>query len=171
MTLPTAGAAQGDILFNVGDAYVENSWTVINDTIPYAVVDKNKSINFGFNASGSGSDDWCYRNLYTNFKAYDNSAPVQRGIAPMAFGKYSVGDTVFITVTFNEVIAAASDVVLGEIEGMSLTDVEYFSGIGTNTIVFQATVAEDFEVTPEYNNTLVNTKPLTGTFEDFLGNK
>ena len=53
---------------------------------------------------------------------------------------------------------------------MPLTNVAYDTGIGTNALVFKATVAQDFEVTPDFNNSIISIKPVTGTVKDILGN-
>lgn len=171
MTLPSKGAAQGDILFNKGDCYVYNSWPLVDDTVIYALIDTNKSLNFGFDAAGKKSDDWYYRNLYVNLKVCDDRAPRQVGLAPMAFGKYEAGDEIFVTVIYDEVIASASNLEFRTIDGMSLTNVEYIKGVGTNALVFKATVAEGFEVTPDFNYKIISEKPVIGTVEDILGNK
>ena len=170
MTLPSKGAAQGDIIFNKGDCYIYNRWALIDDSVIYALIDTDKSLNFGFDASGKKDDDWYYRNLAVNLKVCDNRAPRQVGLAPMAFGQYKAGDEIFVTVIYDEVVAEASNLSLKQIEGMPLTNVAYDTGIGTNALVFKATVAQDFEVTPDFNNSIISIKPVTGTVKDILGN-
>ncbi|MBR2041958.1 MAG: hypothetical protein IJ945_06280 [Oscillospiraceae bacterium] len=46
----------------------------------------------------------------------------------------------------------------------------YIYGAGTNALVFMARVSEDFEITPDINNTLVNTRPVTATVYDIVEN-
>ncbi|MGN1276029.1 MAG: InlB B-repeat-containing protein [Floccifex sp.] len=167
MSLPTTGASQGDIVFDKGDCSVYNRWAIVDG---YAMIDTNKKLNFGFDAAGSGEDDWYYKNLTVYLKAIDNQAPKQVGMAPMAFGQYKQGEDIFITVIYDEVISQAYDLSLNPIEGMPLSNVEYYSGIGTNTLVFKAKVSQDFEITPDLNNRIVSTKPVNGTVKDYLGN-
>ena len=174
MTLPSNGATQGDIKFNAGgDCLVRNYWSIAqkSGTTYYAVVDLNKSINFGFDASGHGNDDWRYKNLYVNYKVYDNRAPKQVGLAPMAFGQYKAGDTIAITVIYDEVIANTSNISLGAISGLPITDAVFTGGAGTNALTFTATLTENFEVTPDFNYSIINSKPVTGTVNDILNNK
>ena len=173
MTLPTKGTAQGDIIFSGGDCYVTNNWSIVNDTTPYAVVDTDKSINFGFNASGSGDDDWRYRNLYAYSMLIDERAPQQVGVAPLAFGLYTKGQEIFITVHYDEIVGDVSeDITLTAIDGLPIENVEHVTGdiMSSNVVVFKATVAEDFEVTPDSNAALVNAKIVKGSVGDCMGN-
>ncbi len=170
ITLPTTGAAQGDILFNVGDCLVSNSWSVVSGTTPYAVVGLSDTIKIEFDASGKNDDDWKHRNLNAYYKVLDTRAPQQVGIAPMALTQYKAGETISITVIYDEVIKSIADVGLNTISGLPIDNVQYVGGVGTNALNFTATVTSDFENTPELNNSLVTLKPVTGTVSDFLGN-
>ena len=126
-----------------------------------------------FDASGSLEDDWYFRNFATYYKVVDNEAPKQVGVAPMAFGTYHKGDTVFITVNYDEVInfIDVPSVALGDIEGLNLEEAVYIGGAGSNALVFMARVSEDFEITPDINNALVNTKPVIATVYDIVENR
>ena len=54
---------------------------------------------------------------------------------------------------------------------MPISNVKYVAGAGTNALTFTATVtADDFEVTPDVNNAIKDTKPVTGTVKDVFGN-
>ncbi len=90
----------------------------------------------------------------------------------MAFGTYHKGDTVYITVNYDEVIDDAwlPFAFLGNIEGVYVTDATCLGSYGSNALVFEAIVSEDFEITPDANNVLVNTKPVVATVWDVLGN-
>ena len=88
----------------------------------------------------------------------------------MAFGTDHKGDTVYITVNYDEVIDDVQLAILGNIEGAHVTDATCFGSCGSNALVFEAAVSEDFEITPDANNVLVNTKPVTATVWDVLGN-
>ena len=166
-TLPTTGASQGDIVFDKGKCYVYNRWAIVNG---YALIDMDKKLNFGFDAAGNGDDDWFYKNLKVYLKAIDNQAPREVGMAPMAFGKYKQGEDVYITVIYDEVVSQASSLSLYSIKGVPLSNVEYYSGIGTNALVFKAKASQEFEITPDVNNRLVSTKPVNGIVYDYLGN-
>lgn len=171
MTLPNCGtSAQGDILFSGGDCKVTENWTTVNGSVKYAKVSLTQSINFGFDAAGKKDDDWQYRNLDAYVKVCDNSAPTQVGIAPLALTRYRTGDTISITVYYDEVIDYVSGVSLKSISALPIKNATYVAGRYTNALTFTATVTRDFEVTPDLNYTLSGTRPVSGTVEDILGN-
>lgn len=175
MKLPSKGADQGDIQFDIGgDCKVDNRWAIITDdgTTPYARTILNKSIKIDFDASGNGDDDWQYRNLYAYAKVIDERAPKQVGVAPLAFGWYTKGQEIYITVHYDEMLRDVSEgVTLAAIEGVPVENVEHVTGdLQTNVLVFKATVAEDFEVTPDSNTALVAQQPVIGKVADCMGN-
>ena len=135
-------------------------------------MDPTREIYVEFDASGSLEDDWYFTNFAAYYKVADTVGPQQVGVAPMAFGTYHKGDTVFITVNYDEVInfIDVSSAALGDIEGLNLEQAMYIQGAGSNALVFMARVSEDFEITPDMNNALVNTKPVTATVYDIIGN-
>ena len=59
---------------------------------------------------------------------------------------------------------------LSSISGLPVKDVQFAGGEGTNALTFTATITEDFEVTPDFNNDIKALKPVTGTVSDILGN-
>ena len=137
----------------------------------YAVLDMGMQMNFGFNAEGEDDDDWQYRNLSLYEKVYDNTAPKQLGMAPLALTQYKAGDQITLTVIFDEVINYTSGIGFKIPSVLPIQDVKLVGGTYTNALTFTATVTSDFEVTPNVNNTLVNnTKPVTGTIKDIVGN-
>ena len=180
MHLPTTGSSQfgGVVEFPKSSKYpCTNYWTLKSETINgstvhYALVDPTREIYVEFDASGSLDDDWYFTNFASYYKVADTVAPQQVGVAPMAFGTYHKGDTVFITVNYNEVInfIDVSSATLGNIAGLNLEEAMYIYGAGSNALVFMARVSEDFEITPDINNTLVNTKPVTATVYDIVEN-
>jgi len=180
MHLPTTGSSQfgGVVKFPANsDHPCTNRWTIGSETINgsavhYALVDPTREIYVEFDASGSLEDDWYFTNFAAYYKVADTVGPQQVGVAPMAFGTYHKGDTVFITVNYDEVInfIDVPSVALGDIEGLNLEQAMYIQGAGSNALVFMARVSEDFEITPDMNNALVNTKPVTATVYDIIGN-
>ena len=137
----------------------------------YAVLDMGAKLNFGFNAEGEGDDDWQYRNLNLYEKVYDNTAPRQLGLAPLALTQYKAGEQITLTVVFDEVINYTSNIGFNIPSSLPIKDVKFVGGKYTNALTFTATVTKDFEVTPTLNSTLVNkTKPVTGRVEDICGN-
>ncbi|MBR3952005.1 MAG: InlB B-repeat-containing protein [Oscillospiraceae bacterium] len=180
MHLPTTGSSQfgGVVEFPKSSKYpCTNYWTLKSETINgstvhYALVDPTREIYVEFDASGSLDDDWYFTNFASYYKVADTVAPQQVGVAPMAFGTYHKGDTVFITVNYDEVInfIDVSSATLGNIAGLNLEEAMYIYGAGSNALVFMARVSEDFEITPDINNTLVNTRPVTATVYDIVEN-
>lgn len=127
------------------------------------------TITIKVDASGSGYDDWHYRNVRQRCKVFDTREPSQVGMAPMAFGVYKAGDTVSFSVVYDEIVNNRGNATFGSVSGMPLSNVTYTSGIGTSVLHFTATAASDFEITPNFNDTLINTKPMNGTVYDMAG--
>ena len=100
----------------------------------------------------------------------DSRAPQQVGVASLALTQYKAGDKISITVYYDEVVAAGSNLNLSMIAGMPISNVTFDGGLGTNALTFTATVDSDFEVTPDLNNAIKNLKPVTGTVKDIAGN-
>ena len=164
-------SASGDILFSGGDCSLSNSWSVVNTSTPYALISLNKNMSICFDASGKNDDDWQYRNLNVYLKVYDNDDPDITGVAPMAFGEYESGDTVYVTVVYDEVIDSVSSVSLKSFSALPVSSYTYVGGAGTNALCFKGTATKDFEVTTATNNTLYNLIPtVSGTVEDICGN-
>ena len=69
-----------------------------------------------------------------------------------------------------EQTAKAQNVGLNAIAGLQIDNIQYTDGVGTNALTFTATITEDFEVTPDFNNDIKALKPVTGTVSDILGN-
>ena len=145
-----------------------HSWEICNSK--GVISDPTKAYLIEFDASGSNDDDWKVKNLTAKYQYYRTKAIAQVGVAPMANGVYNKGDEIYITVIYNDIIASAdsSYASLKDINGIGIEDVEYISGIGTNTLVFKATASADFEITPDMNNTLVNTQPVINANVSYL---
>ncbi|MBR4282667.1 MAG: InlB B-repeat-containing protein, partial [Clostridia bacterium] len=116
------------------------------------------------------STEVSWKNPRVYVRPYDNTAPQQVGIAPMAFTDYKAGEKIQITVNFNEIIYSASNATLKTINGLPIKDVKYVDGVNTNALTFEATVTSDFTVTVNLNNSLVNTKAFKGTVKDIASN-
>ncbi|HBN82330.1 MAG TPA: hypothetical protein DDZ89_00645 [Clostridiales bacterium] len=103
-------------------------------------------------------------------KPLDNAKPRQIGIAPMAIGWYKAGDTISISVVYDEIVADHNNVTLGAIQGMSLSYVEYVDGEGTNVLHFVGTLREDYHVEEAQNEAFVTCKPVIYDVRDIWGN-
>ena len=135
-------------------------WTTMDD-----------HIRLNTDASGKGANDWVFGSSWVVSTLRDNRAPQQVGIANLAFGHYKKGETISITVIYDEVINSAANIGFNKVDALPISNVTYVDGVGTNALTFTATVtADDFEVTPDTNNAIKNLKPVTGTVKDILGN-
>lgn len=169
LTFPYTGNKQVDTEFKwKKGGYNYNM--VVSGSPTYARIGADERIRAEGRATGSGSNEWTFgaANLY--YKPIDAKAPQQVGISSLALTKYKAGEQISITVIYNEVIASAENLQLGEIAGLPIRDAVYVAGAGTNALTFTATVTEDFEVTPDVNNAIKNLKPVSGTVKDIFGN-
>ncbi len=177
----------GDQAENIEFAEVSNSWDLIGfgnnpykDFVVAGKIDPSLGYNIDFDASGTGSDDWKIRNLQMHYCYCSPLKIEQIGIAPLADGIYKAGDVVYITVIYSDVIDTAKAGIFSieglpvEINGLKNCVSEVVNDtltlyVGTNTLVFEAVFTEDFEVTPDVNNMLVNTKPAEGKVYNVSG--
>ena len=86
----------------------------------------------------------------------------------MAFSQYKPGDKITITVRFNEIVASGSNVKVGSISRLPANNWTLVGGYGTNALTFTGTVTGNIDITPDLNNTLAASKPLSGTFKDLI---
>lgn len=167
---PRTTSKQNGVEFDFGHVDTYNTWSLAYDSGTYAKVGVNDRLGIQLRADGSGGDDWRIGTCYAYYKIIDSRAPQQVGLANLAFGRYKAGDTISITVIYDEVIKSASGMGLSSISGLPVKDVQFAGGEGTNALTFTATITEDFEVTPDFNNDIKALKPVTGTVSDILGN-
>jgi hypothetical protein len=88
----------------------------------------------------------------------------------MAVGRYQAGDTISISVVYDEIVANRNNVTLGAIEGLDLSYADYVGGEGTNVLHFVGTLRADYEVEEKVNAALVTCKPVSGAAKDIWGN-
>ena len=139
----------------------------------YAKIGVNDSVQFEAAAEGAGKNSWYLGTTRLYYKAIDQRAPQQVGIANLAFGHYKKGDQISVTVIYDEVIKSAENVTFSTsaVDALPISNVTYVDGAGTNALTFTATVtADDFEVTPDVNNAIKDKKPVAGTVKDVFGN-
>ena len=136
----------------------------------YARIGINDRVQLELAESGKGKNAWQFGTTDLHYMILDNRAPQQVGVSCLAFGQYKAGEQISITVHYDEVIKSASNIGLLGVANIPLTNVQYAGGEGTNALTFTATLAQDFEVTPNVNNDIKNLKPVTGTVKDVFGN-
>ena len=76
-------------------------------------------------------------NLYS--APYDVKEPSKIGIAPMATGEYKVGETVTISVVFDEIVANVNGATISD---TNLTRLTYTGGVGSNVLYYTGTVRD-----------------------------
>ena len=167
---PRTTSKQNGVQFDFGHEHTYNTWSLAYDSGTYAKVGVNDRLGIQLRADGSGGDDWRIGTCYAYYKIIDSRAPQQVGLANLAFGRYKAGDTISITVIYDEVIKSASGMGLSAISGLPVKDVQFAGGEGTNALTFTATLTADFEATPDFNNEIKALKPVVGTVYDVLGN-
>ncbi|MFM9329887.1 InlB B-repeat-containing protein [Paenibacillus mesotrionivorans] len=137
--------------------------------VPYGK-DELCSITMGAYNSAS-ADSYFYFNAGELWaKPLDQAKPNQIGVAPMAVGRYQAGDTISISVVYDEIVADRNNVTLGAIEGLNLSYAGYVGGEGTNVLHFVGTLSADYEVEEKVNEALVTCKPVSGAAKDMWGN-
>ena len=86
------------------------------------------------NASGSDEDDWYAKSVTAHIQAVDNNAPavLAYSVAP---GYHAKGNTVYVSVAFNEIVTGSS-------AGLTSNwgDLSYVAGSGSNVLTFQRTI-------------------------------
>ncbi len=104
-----------------------------------------KTLNIGFDASGSLDDDWRYENVRICRKPLDNQEPKLIGVADMASGTYKPGDTVTIALIFNEIVDKTnSGTGLNSVQASTTWgNFKYAGGADTNVLYFTGTVPEN----------------------------
>ena len=171
INFPSRGTKQSAITFDTGHKDYYNTWAIGgSDFENYGQIRVFDSVAVELGATGKKDNTWIMGKMDVHYKMLDSRAPGQVGLSSLAFGQYKAGDTIDITVIYDEVIGSASNVGLSKIDALPLGNVEFVDGVGTNALHFRATVTKDFEVTPDTNNEIKALKPVTGTVKDVLGN-
>ncbi len=137
---PCSGTTAEDVRFS--------SPTTTSDQMPFIsgedylqVPISVQSMKIGFDASGSGSDDWRYENTRKYTKPLDNKEPSLLGVAPMAGGIYKTGDTFTVSLVFDEIVdrinsSGIEKVTLNTTWGIA----SYSGGADTNVLYFRGSV-------------------------------
>ncbi len=156
-------AAQGDIII---DSITNNCPVGTLDNLQYMQIGRLTSVKMHFDAAGKNNDDWRAGHTYYQVRMIDTAEPQQTGMAPMAFGTYKAGDTVTITVLYNEIVTSGSNLSIGNIPGMPVSSWTLVDGYGTNALTFTGTATAEFNVLPESNDAWMPLKPVTGSVND-----
>lgn len=132
IAFPFTGSKQGNIEFKYGSGgWTSNGYGsssngyVVSGSPTYAKIGINDSVLLEAGATGKGENKWWIGAVDAHYKVFDTNAPKQVGLANLAFGKYKAGDTITITVIYDEVIKSASGMGLSAISGLPVKDVQF----------------------------------------------
>lgn len=127
-----------------------------------------QSVGLKADAHGSGDDYYRVYNLTLNYKFYDASAPVIKGIYVNTDHIYYSGEEVNLSVQFNEPVQSSVSNAVVRIDGKDYT-FSYKGGNGSNTLYFYC---DDITTTKMSGITgTVTLKSLDGTVRDVNGNQ
>ena len=179
LSFPNIGTGkQQDVVFTGGDCEVTESFYTYNDNgVKYAAITAGNRIKMEFNAHGSKSDDWQYRNLTLYVKIHDKSKPALQYAAPLATTAYKQGDTAYITVIYSEPINTISGTpkltLSSKLSPYFESPTYVNNGTGTNALVFQVKAKKDISADEIQN--IINlylafpVSGVGGTFTDNVG--
>ena len=103
-----------------------------------------EQISIGYSASGSGSDKWMEKEENHFIKLLDTREPKLVAIAPMAGGKYFQGDSVTISLIFDEIVDSTnSSLTSSSTITTNWGTFHYAGGADTNILYFTGTVPEN----------------------------
>ena len=142
-----------DQKFQSPDYRATNSGSlVLNPTV--------NNINVRFDANGSDEDTWYLKNLKVRLALVDATAPTKLAIS-VAPGKHAKGNTVYVSVAFDEIVRVTSTPKL--ITDNHWGDLSYVAGDGTNVLTFSGTIGGNASGS-------LNITSYSGTIQDLAGN-
>ena len=103
---------------------------VLDPTVP--------SITTRFDAGGDLNDTWGYKDLFVRMTLVDNAAPTKLDVTVNP-GKHCKGNTVYVTVAFNEIVTVNGALTLSTSWGT----LNYLDGSGSNVLTFSGTIPEN----------------------------
>ena len=100
-----------------------------------------KNITVGYGGSGSGSDKWMEKQEQHKIRLVDACEPQLIAIAPMAGGKYLQGDSVTVSLIFDEIVDSTnSSLSSSSTITTNWGTFKYAGGVDTNVLYFTGTV-------------------------------
>ena len=118
------------------------------------------TVGIRFDASGDNADTWYAKNVTAKFTAVDETAPAVLAFS-LAPGYHARGNTVYVSVAFNEIVKVTDTPKLTTNNNWS--DLSYVDGNGTNVLTFSGTIGNNA-------SSSLNVTGLSGTVEDLAGN-
>ncbi len=114
------------------------------------------------NASGDNQDSWTCKNVTAYIQAVDNTAPTKLAVS-VAPGRYSHGDTVYVSVAFSEIVVKTGTPYLTTTNANQWGTLSYYAGSGSNVLTFRGII-------PDNASGDLNVTGLSGTVKDLAGN-
>ena len=87
-----------------------------------------------FDAGGDNDDTWGYKDLFVRMTLIDATAPTVSAVT-VAPGRHSKGNTVYVSVAFNEIVTSSSAKLTS-----NWGDLSYVDGSGSNVLTFSRTI-------------------------------
>lgn len=106
----------------------------------YLVFGFDDEVNVWFSATGSATDKWLVDTYDDYIKVKDATEPQLLAVAPMAGGTYKTGDTVTVSLIFDEIVDSKNST-LGSVSiDTTWGSFAYAGGADTNVLYFTGTV-------------------------------
>ena len=122
------------------------------------------TLGIRFDASGDNEDTWYAKDVKAYIQAVDVTAPTMLANSiTVAPGRHSKGNTVYVSVAFNEIVKVTGTPKLTTTSNNNWGDLSYVAGDGTNVLTFSTTI-------PANASGNLNITSLSGTVKDLAGN-
>ena len=122
------------------------------------------TLGIRFDASGDNEDTWYAKDVKAYIQAVDVTAPTMLANSiTVAPGRHSKGNTVYVSVAFNEIVKVTGTPKLTTTSNNNWGDLNYVAGDGTNVLTFSTTI-------PANASGNLNITSLSGTVKDLAGN-
>ena len=92
-----------------------------------------------YDATGTGADDYWVQNLHVEMRAVDEKAPQLLSVAPLPSSAIALGDTVYISLIYDEIVDSFAGAAPTLQTNLSDAAFAYAEGLGTNVLVFKGT--------------------------------
>ncbi len=112
-----------------------------------------------FDAAGNGDDNWYFKELKARIALVDATAPTVVDNYKVSGGRHSRGNTIYVSVPFNEIVTVSGTPTLSTTWGT----LNYLAGAGSNVLTFSGTISNTASGTFTVNS-------YNGTITDLAGN-
>ena len=150
---------------------------ITRNSVCYAFLGIDDTCYIHFSATGKGEDIWWINGLTSYARPYDAVEPQLLAIAPMAGGKYLAGDSVTVSLIFDEIVDSTnSSLSNSSAINTSWGTFYYAGGENTNVLYFTGTVPENASSTIKLTgltcaSSIKDMSSETGTDSSYTGTK